>query len=1351
MKTRASNRHLSIGILLLCILCGTVTSWAESLKLRSRQFFPPADVITEWNALRSSAVETAVHTLIQLDQPLTPEQLSRLNSAGIELHAPIPTYGFLASIPSTLTSSDLSSLDIRYVGEIFADDKIHPRLKEGRFGDWSVYTQDRRIIAVSFFKDISPDILSIAAEFDAEIGPHIQSTHTWIMAVSPDYIFDLASLDEVKWIEELPPPMTTTNDQARIRTHAEQAQAPPYNLSGDGVVVCVYDGGMVDQSHSDFGGRVTFLEGGGTASHATHVAGSVGSSGQLNGGLYRGMAPEVEILSYEYEACIPYCLYNSPQDIEENYEEALNDYGAHLCTNSIGSNIASNLYDCDWEGDYEITSQLLDEIVTGSLGDPFVILYAAGNERGPGTCGTGYGTLGVPAGAKNIIAVGATDDNDLISSFTSWGPPDDGRLKPDISAPGVNIYSTLPGNGYGNMSGTSMATPVTAGCVALMMEKFHLMFSTTYRPLPSTVKAILCVSADDLGNPGPDYQFGHGRVNVENAVSYIEQFGFMEGEIAQAETISTTIQIAAGLSELQVVLAWDDPAAVPLSVTTLINDLDLRILSPTLTEYLPATLNPSNPGSPASAGRNSADNVENTAISNPATGEWTLQVIAYDIPGPQLTQAYSLASNLPLLTGIGTISGVLTDSATGSPLQGWVEVSGGPQVANANASGQYSLYLPGDSTYTLIANQYGYSAREATVYLPTGGTVTQDFALPAGSVGYVTGHVTNQFGQPLDSALVEVLNTPLAPVVTDPTGAYSLTLPGGDTYDLRASYRGFETEESVFVVEDSTVTQDFTITIPWMYPTGPDNYGYIAYDNYEGEDPAVYDWVEIDPDSGGLGTVITLEDDETVPVALPFTFRYYGVEYDTLSICSNGWVACGFTTDNDWSNTPIPDPDGPPAMIAPFWEDLLPWETGSPPATEGTIAYWYDQANDRFIVEYDHVQQWAPESAVETFEVILYDPIAYPTITGDGNILFQYKVVADPSEIGVGIENHTETDGLQLLNDGVYDSTAWPIESGLAILFTTGEVVGLGSIAGQVTLHPTADPTQVVVTASGQSTNPLSDGTYQLDMVPVGTTSATATLTEYENGIATGFEVFLDSLTENVDFEMWHLDPPTNLQADRDVNVVTLWWDTPWALDGRNSWFNGSERPVTNSTRGNSNTKSTNIATSSRNSGNSGGGSPGLSLETFNLYRNDVVVQSGITDTVTIDTLPSYFVYDYYLTAVYTGGESDTSNNVTVIYPPSGVDDDPLALFPKDFFLSQNYPNPFNPVTRIKFGLPAAAPMTMKVFNILGQQVATLIDEVMPAGYHQISWHAGTLSSGLYFVVMEAENRVWIQKGLLLK
>ena len=1343
MRPGAKSWLLSIGILLLCAMGGFSPSFGQTLELYSRQFVPPNDVTTEWSSLRDAAVTDHVHALIQLNGDLTSPWRDRLSAEGIVLHNRIPSRGFLATIPVALTSSDLASLNIRYAGELRPDDKIHPRLKVGDLGDWSVYTDNRRILAVTFFKDEMPDIDAIVAQFGGERGSFIQSTYTWIIAINPDNILDLALRDDVKWIEELPPPMEATNDIARLRTHAEQAQAAPYNLQGSGVTVCVYDAGLVDQTHNDFGGRVTYGEGGSVQSHATHVAGSVASSGALNGGQYRGMAPQAEIISFLYEACNPYCLYNSPQDIEANYGSALNTHGAHLCTNSIGSNVASNGYSCAWEGDYEITSQLLDEIVTGSLGSPFVVLYAAGNERGVGTCGTTYSTLGVPAGAKDIITVGATDDNDNISSFTSWGPPDDGRLKPDVSAPGVNIYSTLPGNQYGNMSGTSMATPVTAGCVALMMERFHQIFSATYRPLPSTIKALLCVSADDFGNAGPDYQFGHGRVNVQTAVDYMNIFGFLEGEVAQAETTNVQIQVTAGLPRLRIVLAWDDPAATPLSPITLINDLDLRLISPSSAVTLPLTTNPSNPGAPAAQGRNPRDNVEHAVIQNPESGTWTIQVVAYDIPGPNLSQSFALAGNVSLLAGVGTISGVISDSSSGDPLEGWVEVEGGPQVSYANPQGEYSFYLPGDSTYTLIAHMFGYEPRQAVVFLPLGGAITQDFALPSAFTGVVTGVVRDGYGDPLSNATVEVLSTPINPVQTNPQGQYTLTVPGGDTYTFRATWQTLQDEETVFVPANDTTYLDFVILDPQNLPTGPDNYGYLAYDNMEYENAPTFDWVEIDPALGGQGTVVALGEDETTQILLPFTFTYYGADYDSLSICCNGWVACGSTTVFDWSNSIIPDPDGPPGMMAPFWEDFSP-QNG------GVIAYWHDQAQGRFVVEYNHVPQWTPVGAIETFEIILYDPISHPTVTGDGEILFQYNAVVDPTECTVGIENFNQDDGLELLFNDTYDPNFRTLAQGLAVKFTTGLIPGYGSVAGQVTLHPSADPTQVTVTSTGRSTHPAANGTYQLDSVFVGTQTVVASLNSYETGVVTGVLVVQDSLTTGVDFDMYRLDPPTNLQASREDSLVTLWWHSPWQLDpSPDNVRTAAQNASRTANRSSDNVKGALPIGAPVMSVPQGGSSP-LSMESFTLYRDDVAIQTGITDTTTTDILLANGVYDYTVRAIYTGGQSDTSNHVIIDYP-TDVGENPSAALPDDFFLGPNYPNPFNPVTRITFGLPEPARVKISVVNILGQQVAMLVDDFQEAGYHRVVWDASRQASGLYFVVMRADNRVWIQKGLLLK
>ena len=230
-----------------------------------------------------------------------------------------------------------------------------------------------------------------------------------------------------------------------------------------------------------------------------------------------------------------------------------------------------------------------------------------------------------------------------------------------------------------------------------------------------------------------------------------------------------------------------------------------------------------------------------------------------------------------------------------------------------------------------------------------------------------------------------------------------------------------------------TIQIDLIVGDPLFAPTGPDNYGYLAYDQLDGHQYSAYDWIEIDPGYGGSGTLVNFtSDDQTIQVNLPFTFTYYGQDYTQVSICSNGWIAMGVTTSTDWSNSGIPDTDGPPAMAAPFWEDLSPQSVG------GVYAY-YDAVNHWWIVEFSRVRQYLPTTALETFEAIFFDPAEYQTITGDGLIKFQFHTVSDPSSCTVGIENYDQNDGLQILFNMTYDPNSHPIEDDAAIVFTTGE------------------------------------------------------------------------------------------------------------------------------------------------------------------------------------------------------------------------------------------------------------------------------------------------------------------------
>jgi len=213
-------------------------------------------------------------------------------------------------------------------------------------------------------------------------------------------------------------------------------------------------------------------------------------------------------------------------------------------------------------------------------------------------------------------------------------------------------------------------------------------------------------------------------------------------------------------------------------------------------------------------------------------------------------------------------------------------------------------------------------------------------------------------------------------------------------------------------------------------PCGPDAYGYYAYDTtdtWSGQAPT-YDWIEL----VGVGSkiaAITDQDAATTTLSLPFTFKYYGVSYGEVSVCSNGFLAMGVEDYRFGDNSQIPSAHGPAAMIAPFWDDL-------DPSYSGDIYEWYDDANHCFVVQFDACVHYGGSNP-ETFEVILYDPAYYTTATGDGVILIQYQTVSYIWTATAGIESPAQDDGIQYVYNGTYDSAAAPITSGQAIKYTT--------------------------------------------------------------------------------------------------------------------------------------------------------------------------------------------------------------------------------------------------------------------------------------------------------------------------
>ena len=1286
------------------------------IAFKGSPFVPPAEEFS----LPSDApgvFDGRVHVLVQLWEHLEQGDRSRFMRRGVALLHYFPDRAYVVSIPIEFDEAVLQSLGARWAGVLPTDSKIHPRIRRGDFSDWSRYGSDARVFSLNIVKDVALSRARIyLANCGFDVGDELRSTHVLFVAAQHAQVEQLAAYDFVLFIAEAPPPLTETNDVARQRVHADECQALPYDLRGRGVTALVFDCALVDRTHHDFSiNRIVLGEPGVPYWHPTHVAGTLGGNGANSGGLYRGMAPEVRMLSMHYAACIPHCLYDSPQDIEDDYETAIFSYGADVANNSISSNVASNGYSCEWEGDYETTSQLLDAIVRGSLGQSFVVVFAAGNERTAGIpsgrCGDSYGTMGVPAGAKNIITVGASDDSDGMAAFSSWGPTDDGRIKPELCAPGVNITSTSMDNTYYSISGTSMATPVVSGSIALLLEQWHRMLPDAPAPLPETVKALLIASANDVGSPGPDFEFGYGILDIQKAIDFLLHLGFIEGELAVGETFVQEFDVPDTVAELNIALAWSDVPGEYNVTTALVNQLDFWLLSPSLQTYRPWILAPEFPYLSAGTGIDSMNVVECVHVDAPEPGVWILCVSGI-LPGSQ-TQTFGVAGNVALNPDMTWISGTVRDSQSGEPLAARVEIAESESFVNAHDNGVYCLPVLRNSAYAVRAWIYGCAPDTKVVVVGDMPEVLQDFTLSTAALGTFEGYVFNTNRGPVAGAAISLTKTPLLPVRTNSAGFFHLSAPGGTAYQIVADYEGCREDMTIFLPESQVASVEFHLFDCRFDPTPPDAYGYLAYEQNDIEAPAVFDWLEISPTSGGPGEAIEFSDGNSLAViSLPFVFRYYGQDFEEATLSADGYLAMGVTDEADYTQSPIPDPDGPAAMLAPFWDNM-------DVTAGGDVSAYYDALKGRFIIEFNDVPQQRQLDSLVTFQLILHDPLERSTPSCDGEIVFQYALFQyyyDERHDGgtVGIESPDELTGVQIVYDAVYDFSSFPIRSGTAIRFTTSAWEAFGGVSGTIEMiPPVADIPEVDIMFGCHRVHPDSAGHFEVDFVAVGTYRMRASYPGYEVGVQ---EITIDSVLQSIAaFELWRLDPPYDLEGSTEDSLITLRWSPPHF-----------RIPQTASPKG---------------------GATITSLSNYKVYRNGEL-RDSVADTTFVETA-SPGEYEYWIVAIYTGGESDTSNHAHVEVVSSGGQTD--IGVPNEFCIHQNYPNPFNAVTRIEFGLPHRAFVELDVFDILGRKIAVLTRDYREAGYYSILFDAGGLPSGIYFCRMRSAEFHGVQKMLLIK
>lgn len=485
---------------------------------------------------------------------------------------------------------------------------------------------------------------------------------------------------------------TTHNRNAAISCGASVLRLAPYLVEGTGLTVGEWDAGAVRVTHQEFGTRVSVEDGATAEDHATHVCGTLAAAGVVANA--RGMAPALGVVSYEWVgdtaemtargAAYPgepdkIYLSNHSYGIVRGWEATglaspeWKWYGTGIVPSSVDP--AFGRYDTNAREADDLAASLPyflmvrsagnDRSDNPSAGDPVslntaginVVAYsAASHPPGDGLYRGGYDTLTSEAGAKNALTVGAVKDavvggqrslaGATMPSYSSWGPTDDGRIKPDLVANGDSLYSTLAtGNtAYGTYSGTSMAAPTATGTAALLVQWWDRIFPG-HALRASSLKALLIHTADDLGTAGPDYRYGWGLINGRAAADLLQVAKDVPGArpviedyLTPAAPTRTYVLTWDGQSPIRATLCWTDPAGTASTSTDsrtarLVNDLDLLVTGPTRLTHRPWIMpwvgnwTSARLSTAASTGANHTDNVEQVLLSAPdRTGDYTITV-----------------------------------------------------------------------------------------------------------------------------------------------------------------------------------------------------------------------------------------------------------------------------------------------------------------------------------------------------------------------------------------------------------------------------------------------------------------------------------------------------------------------------------------------------------------------------------------------------------------------------------------------------------------------------------------------------------------------------------------------------
>lgn len=703
---------------------------AAEISIGAYRFDPLTGEPSLPRSLQSVPTDGPALYLVQFSGPVEESWKDALKGVGARIFGYIPEDAFIVRMDGSVREAARLLPHVRWVGLFHVAYRISPEIGKMAFRDSARMQDSRRTLVV-----LTADDLFSTTDGARSLGTVLEmfddpSQMGFVVNIDPALIPALAALPEVLWVEEKPETFVLNNTTRWVvqSNVLRVLSIWDHGIFGEGQILCEMDSGLDYNScwfrdtgdappgpahrkvidYKTWGGGVAYD--GCVLGHGTHVAGTaVGDQSYIYPGItdYNGMAYKAKLAMQDVgtddsNACTQ-GLLGVPSSLLSAFSDAY-ALGARVHTNSWGSSSHA----------YTTMSANVDNFMWSH--PDFLICFANGNDGPAGS------TVGSPATAKDCVSVGASQqapDQDLMASYSSRGPAPDGRFKPTVTAPGGPTYIISANNHIGNppsptcatqgypFEGTSMATPAVAGCALLIRDYFAQGFyplgvagGNPLLPSAALVKAMLVNTATDMGTGDqPNNAEGWGRILLNDALYFQGDTRELHTEenspgLATGEQATYEYAIDSSAEPIEVTLVWTDYPASPSANPSLVNDLDLTVVSPAGDTYLG---NVYSGGQSVTGGVKDNLNVEECVRrASPEIGVWRITVRGASVP-QGVHQPFALVTTGSFANWPETMT---VDE--GSPLTRIQLEPARPNPTSGSATLAFTLPEPGEARLTVF-------------------------------------------------------------------------------------------------------------------------------------------------------------------------------------------------------------------------------------------------------------------------------------------------------------------------------------------------------------------------------------------------------------------------------------------------------------------------------------------------------------------------------------------------------------------------------------------------------------------------------------------------------------------------